>query len=205
MRIVAEYDRATVRGNGCGGVEAGGSMFVNSGGAPVNLGGETHPHLHLYGFDIYRFPLEGYDAGNGPNLPAPEVIFTAEGEHDSHGMAEVDGHLWVMDRHADVAEVFGVATGEHLRTVALNGALTDNAAPDLVDRSPDGRLLLVALRGPTPLTGDPHNATGSTPGLGIIRVEAGGAQGELVAIAPVSNRHEGTEYGDPHAVRVRWR
>jgi hypothetical protein len=110
MRIVAEYDRATVRGNGCGGVEAGGSMFVNSGGAPVNLGGEPHPHLHLYGFDVYRFPLEGYDPGNGPNLPAPEVIFTAVGEHDSHGMVEVDGHLWVMDRHADVAEVFGVAT-----------------------------------------------------------------------------------------------
>ncbi len=205
MRIVGEYDRATVKGNGCGGIEAGGAMFVNSGGSPVNLGGEPHPHLHLYGFDVYRFPLGGYDAESGPNLPAPEVIFTADGEHDSHGMAEVDGHLWVMDRHADVAEVFRVDTGAHIRTVALNGPLTDNAAPDLVDRSPDGRLLLVALRGPTPLTGDPHNATGSTPGLGVIRLSDDGSDGALVAIARITNVREGTEYGDPHAVRVRRR
>ncbi len=208
MRIVGEYDRETVKGNGCGGIEAGGSMFLNSGGAPVNLQGQPHPHLHLHGFDVYRFPLSGYDGATGPNLPAPEVVFTADGEHDSHGMAVAGdsggaGHLWVMDRHADVAEVFAVDSGAHVRTVALNGPLTPNAAPDLVDRSPDGRLLVVALRGPTPLTGDPHNATGATPGLGIIHVTADGADGALVAIAPVTNARDGTEYGDPHAVRVR--
>jgi hypothetical protein len=203
MRIVAEYDRQTVKGNGCGGVEAGGAMFVNSGGAPVNLGGEPHPVLHLHGFDVYRFPLSGYDPELGPNRPAPALVFTAEGARDSHGMVEVGGHLWVMDRHMDVAEIFRVDTGEHLRTVSLNGALTDNAAPDLVDRSPDGRLLVVALRGPTPLTGDPHNATGSTPGLGVIRVDDGGRTGELVAIARITNAHDGNEFGDPHAVRVR--
>jgi len=207
MRIVAEYDRETVKGNGCGGVEAGGSMFLNSGGAPVNLGGEPHPHLHLYGFDVYRFPLEGYDPRAGPNLPAPEVVFQAEGERDSHGMVAVrdDAYLWVMDRHADVAEVISVATGEHESTVALNGALTDRAAPDLVDISPEGNLLYVALRGPTPLTGDPHNATGETPGLGVIRVSGDGSEGALVAIARVQNQHDGTEYADPHAVRVRRR
>ncbi|HEV2069884.1 MAG TPA: hypothetical protein VGR26_08830, partial [Acidimicrobiales bacterium] len=32
MAIVAEYDRATVHPNGCGGVEAAGKMYINSGG-----------------------------------------------------------------------------------------------------------------------------------------------------------------------------
>ncbi len=205
MRIVAEYDRATVRGNGCGGVEAGGSMFVNSGGAPVNLGGAPHPHLHLHGFDVYRFPLGGYDAAQEANHPRPEVIFTAEGERDSHGMVAVGSYLWVLDRHADAAEIFRIADGAHHRTLPLNGPLTPNAAPDLVDLSPDGRFLLVALRGPTPLTGDPHNATGATPGLGILRMEGEGGSGTLVAIAPATNLHEGTEFADPHAVRVRRR
>jgi hypothetical protein len=205
MEIVAEYDRYTVKGNGCGGVEADGAMFVNSGGAPVNLGGEPHPHLQLHGFDVYRFPVDGYDPATGPNRPAPQVIFSADGERDSHGMVAVDGHLWVMDRHADVAEIFAIETGEHVATIELNGPLTINAAPDLVDRSPDGALLLVALRGPTPLTGDPHNATGESPGLGLIRVLGGGSSGELAAIARITNLRNGTEFADPHAVRVRRR
>src|SRR3712207_7673937 len=37
MSIVGEYDKATVRGNGCGGIEAGGHMYINSGGSPVNV------------------------------------------------------------------------------------------------------------------------------------------------------------------------
>ena len=85
-----------------------------------------------------------------------------------------------MDRHADVAEVLRVSDGAHIRTIALNGAFTDNAAPDLADASPTGTLAFVALRGPTPLSGDPHNATGSTPGLGILQVtEAGRMLGRI--------------------------
>ena len=39
MQIIAEYDRSTIHGNGCGGLEAGGKMYVNSGGA--------HRHQHV--------------------------------------------------------------------------------------------------------------------------------------------------------------
>jgi hypothetical protein len=113
-------------------------------------------------------------------------------------------YLWVMDRHGDVAEVLNPRTGRHLRTVELNGALSDNAAPDLVDASPDGRLLFVALRGPVPLSGDPHNAVGSTPGLGIIRIAAAGQRGALSAIVPVTNAmQQGNQRPDPHGLRVR--
>lgn len=205
MRIVGEYDRETVHGNGCGGIQVGDRMFVNSGGAPVNLQGQEHPVIHLYGFDVYRFPVTGYSADAGPNLPAPEVVFQAEGERDSHGMAAVRGdrYLWVADRHGDVFEVLSASTGEHVATVELAGSLSSNPAPDLVDVSPSGDLLFVALRGPTPLTGDPHNATGTTPGLGVVEVSPDGRGGQLVAVLPISNPLDGREMADAHAVRVR--
>jgi hypothetical protein len=63
-----------------------------------------------------------------------------------------------------------VASGDWVNTVDLTGRISDDPAPDLVDRSPTGNRLFVALRGPVPLSGDPHNAQGSTPGLGIIQV-----------------------------------
>lgn len=201
MQIVAEYDKATVKGNGCGGVEAAGGMYLNSGGRPGRL-----EHLSMYAFDVYRFPLRGYAATNAPNTPAPTVVFTADGEHDSHGIAPVAGErfLWVMDRHANVAEVLSTAQGRRVNTVRLAGALSSDPAPDLVDVAPDGRHLFVALRGPTPLSGDPHVATGSTPGLGVIEVAADGQNGNLKAIVRLSNvDDQGVEKADPHAVRVR--
>jgi hypothetical protein len=206
MRIVAEYDMATVKGNGCGGAEVGGAMFVNSGGRPGVM-----EHLPLYGFDVYRFSLAAFGpaAGARPsNTPRPDVVFTAPGEHDSHGLVVTGGgsHLWVMDRHADVVEILNVASGARVATLPLNGALTANAAPDLTDASPDGSVVFVALRGPTPLSGDPHNAVGATPGLAILDVTDGGRGGRLRTIVRLSNvGADGVERADPHGLRVRRR
>ena len=66
MAIVAEYDKATVHGNGCGGIEVGRHMYVNSGGSPVNVSSTDPHHPALYGFDVYRFPLSGT-----PSRPRP--------------------------------------------------------------------------------------------------------------------------------------
>lgn len=205
MRIVGEYDLATVKGNGCGGTQLGGSMYINSGGSPVNVSGSDPHHPLLYGFDVYRFPLGGYGTGL-PNTPAPHLLFSKSGTSDSHGMAPVRSTraLWVMDRHADVVEVLDPATGAHVNTIPLNGSLTPNAAPDLVDAAPTGERLFVALRGRTPLSGDPHNATGASPGLGILRVTENGRNGDLMAIVPLVNPvNPGAE--DPHGIRVRLR
>lgn len=206
MAIVAEYDQATVHGNGCGGVEVGASMYLNSGGSPVNVSAQDAAHPALYGFDVYRFPLTGYTSGKTPNSPAPTLVFSKKGAADSHGLAAAGGgrFLWVMDRHNDVAEVIEVGSGRRVNTIALNGKLTDNAAPDLVDASPAGSHLFVALRGPVPLSGDPHNAVGSTPGLGIIAVTEGGRSGSLVAIVPITNAsQQPKQQPDPHGLRVR--
>jgi hypothetical protein len=204
MRIVAEYDMAVVKGNGCGGAQVERQMFVNSGGRPGAL-----EHLHLYGFDVYRFALDAFRRGGEAferNMPAPTVVFQADGQRDSHGMVVTgrNEYLWVLDRHADVAEVLRVRDGAHVRTIPLNGALTMNAAPDLADAAPGGTLAFVALRGPTPLSGDPHNATGSTPGLAILQVTEGGRNGRLLRIVRLTNiGADGVERADPHGLRVR--
>ena len=204
MRIVAEYDMGTVHGNGCGGLQLGENLYVNSGGRPGPM-----EHLHVYGFDVYRFDLREFRAGKEPTLnePPARVVYQVDGAHDSHGMVLVGDrgrHLWVFDRHADTAEVFATADDRHVGTIALNGPLTDNAAPDLSDVAPAGDLVFVALRGPTPLSGDPHNARGATPGLGVMRVAEDGRSGELTGIVRFANvGTDGVERADPHGLRVR--
>jgi hypothetical protein len=80
----------------------------------------------------------------------------------------------------------------------------DTAAFDLADCSPDGSFVFVAFRGPAPLSGGPHIATGSTPGLGIVAVTDGGRNGRVRGIARTTNVGEdGVERADPHAVRGR--
>ena len=55
-----------------------------------------------------------------------------------------------------------------------------------------------------PLSGDPHNATGSTPGLGIIEVSPSGRTGGLAAVVPLTNPlQQAGQAPDAHGLRVR--
>ena len=109
-----------------------------------------------------------------------------------------------MDRHANVAEIIQLRSGRWVKTVELAGGVSADPAPDLVDRAPAGDRLFVALRGSVPLSGDPHNATGSTPGLGIIEVKQGGRSGGLAAIVPLTNPlQQPGQAPDAHGLRVR--
>ncbi len=196
MAIVAEYDRATIHPNGCGGTETDGYMWLNSGGGTPN---------NLHEFDVYRFPLTGYAASNPPNTPAPILAFSDDvPPRDSHGTTLARGHVWVFDRGANVAEVFDGRSGRHVGTVSLLGGPSSDPTPDLADTAPSGNRIFVSLRGPNPLSGDPHVATGSTPGLGIVQVQQGGRRGFLKAVVPITNRDAGgIERADPHGIRVR--
>jgi DNA-binding beta-propeller fold protein YncE len=206
MSIVAEYDKTAVRGNGCGGIELGGHMYINSGGSPVNVSSTNPHHPDLYGFDVYQFPLTGYFPAGPPNTPAPSLLLTKTGMSDSHGIGAAGRgrYLWVMDRHANVAEIIDARTGQWVNTVALAGEVSDDPAPDLVDRAPAGNRLFVALRGSVPLSGDPHNARGTTPGLGIIQLTQGGRSGKLAAVVPLTNPlQQPGQAPDAHGLRVR--
>jgi hypothetical protein len=59
-------------------------------------------------------------------------------------------------------------------TVSLASKHSTDPTPDLAVLSPNGSRIFVSLRGPVPLSGDPHAPTGATPGLGVIQVTAGG-------------------------------
>ena len=198
MRIVGEYDAATVSGNGCGGVQVGGDMFVDSGGGTA---------ANLAQFDVYRFRTSGYRAGRAPNTPAPELVYSDAGaERDAHGMAASRSgrFLWVLDRDHNVAEVIDTGLRRRIGTVDLRSAWSDDPAPDLVDLAPAGDRLFVSLRGSVPLTGDPHASTGTTPGVMVVKLRGGGRSGVIEGIVPLSNRDAaGVERADPHGIRVR--
>lgn len=202
ISIVAEYDRATVHPNGCGGVEARRKMYVNSGGGTAANPLEA---------DLYAFRLSGFrTVPNPPNLPAPELVFShdARGFVDSHGatLTKHDRFLWVADRAANRIVVVDTRLDAVVREIPLAGALSSDPAPDLMGRSPSGNRVYLSLRGPNPLTGNAPgvgNAVGSTPGVGIMRVTRRGAAGELKAIAPITHIVGGVETADPHGLNVR--
>ncbi|MDQ3680604.1 MAG: hypothetical protein M3378_08705 [Actinomycetota bacterium] len=202
MAIVAEYDRATVHPNGCGGVEAAGKMYINSGGGTAANPLEA---------DLYAFALAGFSGSpNPPNQPAPTLVFShdSRGFVDSHGatLARGQRYVWVADRAANRIVVVDTARDVVVGEIDLVGGLSSDPAPDLLDVSPSGNRIYVSLRGPNPLTANVpgvNNAVGSTPGVGVLRVQRGGAGGDLHAVARISRVVGGVETADPHALRVR--
>ena len=196
LRIVAEYDRATVHPNGCGGVEANGKMYVTSGGGtPANL---TE-------LDLYAFRLADVSATPGPpNSPAPALVLREDEREgaDAHGtvVTKQGRYLWLGDRGGSRILVVDTATDRLVNELLLPGHTT----PDLLAASPAGNRIFASLRGSVPLTGDPHVATGSTPGVGVFRVEEGGRAGALQSVARIANVDAtGVDRADPHALAVR--
>jgi hypothetical protein len=203
MDILAEYDRSTVHASGFAGIEANGRMYINSGAGDV--------HTNPSEFDVYRFPLVGYAASNPPNTPSPAVVFSDDTvppahERDAHGLVATkhNRYVWVFDRALRVAEVFDTASDARVNTIALAHPSSEHPTPDLADISPSGNRIFVSLRGPNPLSGSPHAATGSTPGLGVIQVNQGGKAGVLKSVVRISNIDAaGVERADAHGIRVR--
>jgi hypothetical protein len=184
IEILAEYDTTTVHASGFGGIEANGRMYINSGAGTAS----TNPSE----FDVYRFPLSGYAAANLPNTPAPALVLSDDTvppahERDAHGLVATthNRYVWVFDRAMRLAEVFDTSSDRWVNTITLAHPSSDHPTPDLADVSPSGNRIFVSLRGPNPLSGSPHAATGSTPGLGVIQVTQGGKRGALKRNAPI--------------------
>ena len=202
MFLVGTLGRDAVRPAGCGGVQLGSNMYLNSGGGwpatPLNN-------------DVYAFPMSGL-----PSVSQPIRIGSRDGG-DSHGMVAVNNrYLWAGDRHLNLIDVYDSNNdGMKAGTVRLAGEVSQDPAPDLMDAAPDGSYVFAALRGPSPLTGnnkDVNNAVGSSPGVGVIKVENNGRSGKLVGIAPITKMAEEKdkdgnmvkkEKADPHGIQVR--
>ena len=212
MRIVAEYDKATVHPNGCGGIQKARTMYVNAGGGTATAPREAH----VYAFDLASYPKTGF---NTPNSPAPATVFAHHmGDHDSHGAARVGRFAWVADRFANTVEIVDTVRDSHAGSFTVAGTLSADPAPDLLAAAPGGDYVFASLRGPCPLTANlagVNNAVGTTPGVGVIAVHRGGRSGTLVGIAPIHNfdltgtscapagAPASNDRADPHALRVR--
>jgi hypothetical protein len=200
MRIVAEYDRGVVHGNGCLGAEVPGKMYVDSGGGTAG---------NLHEADLYAFPLGLFSPANPPNVPAPTVVFSEDVmDADAHGatLTKHLDYLWIADRGRNFLWVVDTATDQIVNRIPLAGDLSADPTPDLLATSPNGSHAFMSLRGPNPLTADPHVSTGSTPGLGVLKVTESGRNAKFEAIARISNVDAGgVERADAHAMTIRRR
>ena len=198
MEIVGEYDQTIVHGNGCLGAEVPGKMYIDSGGGTST---------NLYQADLYAFPVEGYSTANAPNTPAPTLVFSDPSEHaDAHGagLTKHRKYLWIADRGRNFLWVLDTATDAVVNTIPLAGPVSEDPTPDLVAVSPNGSHAFLSLRGPMPLTADPHVSTGTTPGVGVLKVLEGGRDAVFESVAPASNIDlEGIERADVHAMTIR--
>ena len=199
MQIVAEYDQTFVHGNGCLGAESLGKMYIDSGGGTT---------ANLYQADLYVFPLSEFSTTpQAPNTPTPTVVFNeSDQEHaDAHGaaIARQDRFLWVADRGRNFLWVVDTRTDKVVNRIQLVNELSVDPTPDLLSVSPDGTHVFMSLRGPVPLTADPHVSTGTTPGIGVLKVLQGGKSARFESIARITNVVDGVERADVHASTVR--
>ncbi len=265
MSIIGEWDRTTINGAGCGGVQVGDMVYLNAGASAAGSGA-TQSTMTMYALDDTAI-----SAANPPNSPMPIVVYRDEDDtdgnaantatigattglpsiadgqlpgvttrRDAHGMARtLDGaYIHQADRLQNVVEVIDTASMSRVGTYDLtsrNGqgagtgpcaaaSVTDDPglpgndpAPDLMGTTPDGKYLVVATRGPIPVSVG-HNAQGSCPGVGIIQLSKTGDSGRLKTVlrttntvdnappsAPGGHAYTGNEHSDPHGAAIRVR
>jgi hypothetical protein len=193
LAVVATLDNNQVHPAGCGGIEAGGTMYINSGGgwpvAPLS-------------YDVYAL-----DISNLPKSLSVKLVSQRDDQFaDSHGMASVGRYVWSADRAGNNVEIIDTLSNLSVGSIDLATSANADPAPDLMDVAPDGQHVFVTLRGPSPLTGndkDAHNAKGTIPGVGVIHVDAEGRVGHYKGQATVTNLKEDKETADPHGIAVR--
>lgn len=128
---------------------------------------------------------------------------------DAHGAARtLDGaYVHNADRIRNVVEVFAGSTLAHVDSYDLTSfdgqgsgqgpclaaSVSDDPllpvndpAPDLLQATPDGKYMVVSLRGPGPITVN-HSSQGSCPGVGIIELSSGGKRGRLLDVLRATN------------------
>jgi len=193
MTVVATLDNNQVHPAGCGGIEAGGTMYINSGGgwpiAPLS-------------YDVYAVDLSSL-----PKSVSAKLISQRDSQFaDSHGMGAVGRFLWSVDRAGNNIEIIDTLSNLSVASVNLVTDQNNDPAPDLMDVAPDGQYVFVGLRGPAPLTGNDksvNNAKGTVPGVGVIHVDAAGKIGHYKGQAAITNMKDGKETADTHGIAVR--
>lgn len=130
------------------------SKFYLTAGLPSDPDEDEEGVGDYYVFDTEENePVESASTGG---VDAHGFWFTPDGEE-----------LWVLNRETDDGLILDPETDEVIEEIDDYGA-----APDIMWSSPDGEYMLVTLRGPEPISGDPHAATGETPGFNVLDIES---------------------------------
>ncbi|MEO6308884.1 MAG: hypothetical protein ABIO96_09375 [Nitrospiraceae bacterium] len=193
MSLVATLNNNEIHPAGCGGIQVGETMYVNSGGgwpvAPLS-------------YDIYAIDLSTL-----PKSVSAKLVSQRDDQFaDSHGMAAVGRYVWSADRAGNNIEIIDTVSNLSVGSIDLVTDGNKDPAPDLLDNAPDNQYVFVGLRGPNPLTGNDkahHNAKGTIPGVGVIHVDGEGKVGHYKGQAVVTNMKEGKETADPHGIAIR--
>ena len=166
---------------------------------PTNCGTMPHPTESKFYLTagLPSDPDEGED-GVGAyyvlDTETNEVIEHGDtGGYDAHGFwFTPDGEeLWVLNRETDDGIVLDPDTDEVVEEIDDFGP-----APDIMWASPDGEYMFVSLRGPNPVSGDPHAATGETPGFNVLDIES---RGIVQTVVPDGENED----SDFHGIGVR--
>ncbi len=193
MKVVATLSDIQVHPGGCGGIQVGNTMYINSGG-----GWPVAP----LAYDVYAMNIDGL-----PDSLEAKLVSTRDNRFaDSHGMTAVGRYLWVVDRAGNIIEIIDTVSNLSVGVINLVGSHSQDPAPDLIGVAPDHSYAFTNMRGIHPLTANNktvNNAKGSTPGVMIIKVKDGGRSGEVVGIVRISNMKNGKETADPHGLAVR--
>jgi len=193
ISLVATLNNNEIHPAGCGGIQVGETMYVNSGGgwpvAPLS-------------YDVYALNLS-----NLPKSVSAKLVSQRDDQFaDSHGMAAVGRYVWNADRAGNNIEIVDTVSNLSVGSIDLVTDGNKDPAPDLLDNAPDDQYVFVGLRGPSPLTGNDkmaHNAKGTIPGVGVVHVDGGGKIGHYKGQAIVTNIKDGKETADPHGIAVR--
>lgn len=195
MKVVSSLSKAEIGPSTC--CAAVGSTFIWA----TSAGGPTATDTT---WNVFQIPVAGL-----PSLKSTKVLGRT-GKVESHGVLIVGQSVWVIDRFANSLDIFDAGragAAEPVRTLSLaSGPLAGkDPAPDIMDLSPDGKLVFVTLRGKAPVNGnikDVNNAVGDVGGFAVLAVQDGGRNATLQSFVPLALAG-GASVVDPHSLKVR--
>ncbi len=131
---------------------------------------------------------------------------TIEGGFDVHGLRLTPdaSAYWQVNRVSNDAVVIDAQSFE---IVARYADVAET--PDILDFSPDGSLVYISQRGPSPRSGAIHAASGDTPGVAVVDAATGQRlrviEPDQVREEPSADHPDGRILNDVHGVAVRAR
>lgn len=153
-------------------------------------------------FVLHTPPGRGSQRGQGRGTRIHRESVSTEGI-DAHGIWPVESRdeMWIVNRETNDGVIVDLNNNKVKETIDTFGPADsedpeDSDAPDILWSSPDDQYMFGTLRGPNPLSGDPHAATGVNPGFAVWDIES---RERVATIQPAVD----DEDADFHGIGVR--